>query len=423
MAVHRFGQGKKMTIADDPAGASPDTIPGFPTTRPRVDFAASEAGRPQLDRLPPETGQLSFSGDGAEYFKIWAVNLALTIVTLGIYSAWAKVRRLRYLYGNTTLEGSTFDFHGQPAAILRGRIIALVFLVLYTQSRKISFTLFVVTLGLIAAIFPWIFYRSLRFRLANTSFRGVRFHFGGTIADAYALFIPAILLVLAPNLLFVTLVPGKTPDPAFLKRLFMLYLLVLAFWPYFLHKLRLYQHGHAFFGSSRFDYVGHARMFYFLALKSLGLIVLGLFVLGAFSMFGAVLVKFFGAAAHSPPPKALGVLILSSVAVFYAALLALIPYWNARSQNIIWNNTRLAGSSFESTLFFNKLFWVETQNFFLTIVTLGIYRPFAVIRSVRIRLEAVRYAGEVGVFEAASVAAGGATGAEFVDMFGFDISL
>jgi Zn-dependent protease with chaperone function len=29
------------------------------------------------------------------------VNLFLTIVTLGIYPAWAKVRKKRYLYGNT----------------------------------------------------------------------------------------------------------------------------------------------------------------------------------------------------------------------------------------------------------------------------------------------------------------------------------
>jgi uncharacterized membrane protein YjgN (DUF898 family) len=31
---------------------------------------------------------LRFNGNGAEYFGIWIVNLLLTIVTLGIYSAW-----------------------------------------------------------------------------------------------------------------------------------------------------------------------------------------------------------------------------------------------------------------------------------------------------------------------------------------------
>ncbi|MFT6387486.1 MAG: hypothetical protein ACJAUP_000857 [Cellvibrionaceae bacterium] len=42
---------------------------------------------------------LRFEGKGFEYFKIWMVNILLTIVTLGLYYPWAKVRHLRYFYG------------------------------------------------------------------------------------------------------------------------------------------------------------------------------------------------------------------------------------------------------------------------------------------------------------------------------------
>ena len=59
-----------------------------------------------------------FSGTAAEYFGIWIVNLFLTIITLGIYSAWAKVRRLRYFYGNTWLDGHNFEYHARPIQIL-----------------------------------------------------------------------------------------------------------------------------------------------------------------------------------------------------------------------------------------------------------------------------------------------------------------
>ncbi len=38
------------------------------------------------------TTPLEFHGSGGEYFRIWIVNLCLTIVTFGIYTAWAKVR-------------------------------------------------------------------------------------------------------------------------------------------------------------------------------------------------------------------------------------------------------------------------------------------------------------------------------------------
>src|ERR1700761_2385520 len=75
-----------------------------------------------------------FQGSGGEYFKIWIVNLALSIITLGIFSAWAKVRTRRYFLGNTVLAGHSFDYHGQPLRILLGRIIALVLLGGYSLS-------------------------------------------------------------------------------------------------------------------------------------------------------------------------------------------------------------------------------------------------------------------------------------------------
>jgi uncharacterized membrane protein YjgN (DUF898 family) len=46
------------------------------------------------------------------------------VATLGIYSAWAKSRRLQYFYRITQLAGAGFDFRGAPKAILRGRILA-----------------------------------------------------------------------------------------------------------------------------------------------------------------------------------------------------------------------------------------------------------------------------------------------------------
>ena len=41
---------------------------------------------------------LTFSGTGGEYFGIWIVNILLSMATLGIYSAWAKVRRMQFFY-------------------------------------------------------------------------------------------------------------------------------------------------------------------------------------------------------------------------------------------------------------------------------------------------------------------------------------
>src|SRR5262245_53377118 len=79
-----------------------------------------------------ETIPFQFTASGGEYFRIWIVNLLLTLLTVGIYSAWAKVRRLRYFYGNTSLAGSAFEYHGQPLQILKGRLIALAALIVYS---------------------------------------------------------------------------------------------------------------------------------------------------------------------------------------------------------------------------------------------------------------------------------------------------
>jgi Zn-dependent protease with chaperone function len=63
----------------------------------------ASVGQPQ-GAYPPE--QLRFTGKGSEYFGIWIVNLLLTILTLGFYSPWAKVRRMHYFYRNTQLAGN-----------------------------------------------------------------------------------------------------------------------------------------------------------------------------------------------------------------------------------------------------------------------------------------------------------------------------
>ncbi|NIR61944.1 MAG: DUF898 domain-containing protein, partial [Gammaproteobacteria bacterium] len=86
-----------------------------------MDAQTSAEPRPAAEH----THAFEFTGSGAEYFRIWIVNILLTIVTLGIYSAWAKVRTKRYFYGNTRLMGSGFEFHARPVTILKGRLVAV----------------------------------------------------------------------------------------------------------------------------------------------------------------------------------------------------------------------------------------------------------------------------------------------------------
>src|SRR5581483_3448941 len=72
-----------------------------------------------------------FTASASEYFRIWIVNLLFTLLTAGIYSAWATVRKKRYFYGSTKFDGATFDYFASPRAILNGRIIAFAVFVVY----------------------------------------------------------------------------------------------------------------------------------------------------------------------------------------------------------------------------------------------------------------------------------------------------
>src|SRR5882757_3714541 len=128
-----------------------DTIPmpldplarSAPASRP---FSALE---PTRHTLP-----IAFTGSGSEYFRIWIVNLLLTIVTLGLYHPWAKVRRLRHFYGNTHSGKHTLDFHGNPTRMLRGFLLLAALALLYTVAGKVSPTAGLVAFVIVALVWP-----------------------------------------------------------------------------------------------------------------------------------------------------------------------------------------------------------------------------------------------------------------------------
>ena len=74
----------------------------------------------------------SFTGTADAYFGIWIVNILLTILTLGIYAAWAKVRTNRYFYGHTNVAGANFDYLASPIMILKGYLIAVAIFIIYS---------------------------------------------------------------------------------------------------------------------------------------------------------------------------------------------------------------------------------------------------------------------------------------------------
>src|SRR5262249_40979403 len=115
-----------------------------------------------------------------EYFRIWIVNLALTVFTLGIYSAWAKVRKKRYFYAHTKIDGDGFEYRGQPLAILKGRLVAVALVGAFYVATNFYPALLALVILVAGVLLPWLIVRSLAFNAYNTAHRNLRLHFRGT---------------------------------------------------------------------------------------------------------------------------------------------------------------------------------------------------------------------------------------------------
>ena len=346
--------------------------------------------------LPPQP--IRFNGRGAEYFGIWIVNLLLTIVTLGIYSSWAKVRRLRYFYRHTEVAGSTFDFHGQPLRMFYGRLIALGMLLLYSYSIRLHSMVTLLVIVLLALMLPWLLRNSLRFRLYNTSWRGTRFHFKGTLAGAYRVFL------LNGFLTFITL-----------------YLLT----PFAHQRLKAYQHDNSWFGRTRCSFHATVGRFYIVYLLLLAAIVAVFAVIGLTGIFGIIMSINSARHGEHGDPSA----FIRTVFIAYATAIligvSIGPAFHALISNLIWNSTRIGEHRLECHISPYRLAWITISNTVLLVITLGLFTPWAAVRLAKYQLESVQLlpVSDLQEFVDAEPERLGAVGEEAATAFDFDISL
>lgn len=364
-----------------------------------------------------------FNGSGGEYFRIWIVNLLLTILTLGIYSAWAKVRKLRYFYRNTEIDGSVFDYHGRPGAILKGRLVALLLIGFYNFAFQFSLALGLFAAALMAALLPWLLTQSQKFRLHNSSFRGLRFRFTGATREAYLIFGAPLLLVLVPTVALAFVQP-EHPLPSGLLIGFGPALLVLTLLvPYLHYRIKRFQHAHAHFGRSAARFHGKARQFYWIYAQALLLLV----AIGIVVALVVALAVGSVAASGAPHGKAFAATIGLAVAfALYGALLCLTPFINARVQNRVWNSTLLGLVGFESNVRARRLVFIYVTNLLLIVVTLGLFIPFAVVRMLKYRLSGMTVLSTTdlrGFVANQTQRDVGATGEGAADLLDFDFAL
>src|SRR5580693_2761594 len=166
-----------------PLRARPDRLPRTGGGYAQMSTVETQAGA-GLRRH-----EFEFRGKGSEYFGIWIVHLLLTIITLGIYGAWAKVRTWRYFYANTFIGEHALDYHASPVRILIGRLIAIGLLVAYSASMAFTPRAGFFWGPFFLVAFPWLINSSLRFNARNTSYRNVCLNFRGSYWSAIKAYI------------------------------------------------------------------------------------------------------------------------------------------------------------------------------------------------------------------------------------------
>lgn len=371
----------------------------------------------------PKEYRFAFTGRGGEYFGIWIVNLLLSILTLGIYSAWAKVRREQYFHRNTLLDEQPFDYTGKPLAILIGRIIALVVIGVGSALQNLNWELALGVTVFFMLAFPWVMVRSLRFRARNTRYRNLSFRFTGSTLGAFKVY-SWIYLALAPmavaGILLVPQLqaaamaePGAMPELNqaaiyFVASVGFSLLLFVALLPVYLHHIRAFLHSHIRYGNAQGGFQSSVGAFYATLVKA------GLMSALAFVAFVAVI----AVAGYLKKPW----LFLLA----YPILFLPQAFYTVALTNLTYDCATLGEQHFQSDMKVGEYLWLLFSNALLVAFTLGLAWPWAKVRLARYRLEHMAFiaspvalaaiAGEAGQ----EVAALGEEAAEFLD---FDISL
>ena len=351
---------------------------------------------PVQNQQAPQSGprrlSFSFTGNAREYFGIWIVNTLLKIVTVGIYSPWAKVRKRQYFYGNTILEESNFDYLANPIALLKGWLIGAALFIAYSLGSQLSPILGMVFGLIVFFLIPWVIVRSRLFNNRNSAHRNVRFNFRPSYAESYKVY-------------------------AWLPLLSVLTLGLLT--PYVLYRQKRFLMENNMFGRSSFSFDAGPKAYYMVALKTAGFAIL---FFGAFFGLSAAIGTNIQPGVDAAMPATIGIVIPF---LMMAGYFFLFVYGYVRIANLTWNGTYLGKNRFISTMRVRDMSWIMFSNIVASILSVGLLVPWASVRLARYRLAnlALNASGDLDHYINGNIEQTSAAGEEIGDIFGVDFGI
>jgi uncharacterized membrane protein YjgN (DUF898 family) len=370
----------------------------------------------------------SFEGSGREFFRIWIVNIALTILTLGIYSAWAKVRTNRYFYANTYLNGSNFEYNAEPIRILIGRIIVVslyaLFIIFFEYLAMVEVAGVIALVALVSM--PWLIRQAVSFKLRNTSYRNVPFRYTGTTWEFYKFFIF--------NLILFVLIGGVA---SFIPLINMIVIFLLVGYIYVKFKELIINNSH--YGDGDFHFFGETGDVYNIYLKITAWMFL-FFI--AILIVLAIITGFYGAEGadelasvsqitmeqEMESDKEASAMAVVAMLGMFLIYLPIIFFQKGLSDgyhsNFVRDNTTLNRAKLKGIINPLKLGWISFTNVLAILFSLGLLYPWAKVRYIKYKLEHTYFrCANYEQFESHGYVQGSTIGEETVDFFDIDIGL
>ena len=382
--------------------------------QPRSNASAQAA---PLESAAIDAHPLEFSGRGGEYFRVWIVNVLLSIVTLGLYTPWARRRTVQYFYGHTLVADSPLEFTAPQRKMVTGFVLLVLLTLAYNIAVDTGQDTAVALLLLGGAVLaPYLWASAMRFRLGNTRWRGLRLRFAASWREVYSASWPVFAIALvwigvvfglrwvAPEL--AQALDGATPDgderssamPALPPALWALLLLGVVLSLLFFIRLEYNYQSLLVLRTHLGAEAGRWKPVYMDFVK-IWLATVGVFLLCVLGMVALVTLAAGGSVALlAGLGKNAGVwvfflFLFGFFALFMLLLLASAParaYREARMFLLQWNNIGVSQvARFRCTLSVRGFVWLRVRNLLLTLLTLGFYRPFARVSEYAMKLESV----------------------------------
>jgi uncharacterized membrane protein YjgN (DUF898 family) len=269
------------------------------------------------------TATFRYHGTGGSLFGLVFVNGLLTMLTLGIYSFWAKNKVREFHWSHTEMDGDRFAYHGTGGELFSGALKASGILIVL----GIVFQILIAVLGgdraspavMVGAVLTFYVGIALlvcfainnarRYRLSRSSWRGIRFSFHGESAEFLKMMVKGTLLSIV-TLGFYT--------------------------PYFQNQRRAFFVNNARFGTEPFMY------------KADGSELMGEYI-------KAVL------------------LTIPTLGLYWC-------WYSAFKHRYFWGNTTMRGGRFRSSVTGGELLKLHVVNALLVLFTLGIGTTWAITR-------------------------------------------